>query len=192
MDEDEQSVNGMVMDARFLRLSHRPRRIEHAQLDSSFLWTMVIVLIGCIMLVTWGVILKIVAHRREIRRKLKEYGIVLGDQSINIQGQKPLNPDEIHFNRIKKRMRILSAQPKRRPDSNSKKLDNSRNERLSNLPALGDVSPNGLAPTGHMKPSARRGSNRSRQSNRSRNSRRSARPSSGIKLDPLPLRNNVL
>ena len=172
-------------------MSHRPRRIEHAQLDASFLWTMVIVLIGCILLVTCGVVLKIIAHRREIRRKLREYGIVLGDASMAPNYAKRRETDPLV--KIQKRMRIHSAQP-RRPSSNSRRLNNSRQERLSNLPRLADVSPYGLSPTSAHKRhgSGSRGSRRSkrRDSRRSRNSRHSARPGGRPKLEAIGLRHN--
>ena len=175
---------------RYLRLSHRPRRIENAQLDSSFLWTMVIVLAIWIILVTWWVILKIISHRREIRRKLREYGIVLGDTSMSVkQEERKYHPSN---QRPQRRIRIRSAQPRRldannRHSSNSRRQrsrNGSRNERFSNLPNFEERAPMELAPLSRNRNAKKRtGSAHSRNSNRSR---RSARPENAVRLEPIP------
>ena len=195
---------------RFLRLSHRPRRIEHAQLDASFIWTLAIVLMGCICLVSCGVTIKIIAHRRSVKRKLREYGIIIGDSSMSI------HPDVRDINRMKIEQgnKVLRDNyfndNDRRPGRHHRRVSSARNRRRENNRSFeyGDNAIENLAIIDHTRldgrrrPSSKynkrenkpretpRGSSRgSRRSNRPSN-RPSSRPSNRHKLPPIHKRNN--
>ena len=80
-----------------------------------------------------------------------------------------------HKHRHQRKIRIRSAQP-RRPSSNSRRLSNSRNERISHLPKYGERSPIGLTPIERIRKSNNRaGSKRSSNSINSIRSKLSGR-----------------
>ena len=94
-----------------------------------------------------------------------------------------------HKHRHQRKIRIRSAQP-RRPSSNSRRLSNSRNERISHLPKYGERSPKGLAPIERIRKSNNRTgsqrSNSSKHSKLSNRSRSSRRQNEATKLNQLP------
>ena len=103
--------------------------------------------------------------------------LFLGDQSDSDKDDLHLNSEERNFKIIQNRSRVHSAQPKNRIEPNIMRLSHNRNERLSNLPANEDYSPDAYySPTGYINLFERRDSNLFNQSNLSNNSRRSVRP----------------
>jgi hypothetical protein len=136
--------------------------------------------------------LKIILHRREIKRKLREYGISLGDSTIQI------NRNEIRRRSNSPRIlkpRIRSAQPKRRSinrESNSSKYSNLKH---GHLPIIEINNNEGLTPRigVDMRRRKKRRHSRGSSSSKSRNSsRRSHRPRRNPNYDYLYRQNNYL
>ena len=194
---------------RFLRLSHRPRRIEHAQLDSSFIWTLAIVLVSCVCLVSCGVTVKMIAHRRSVKLKLREYGIIVGDSTMSIhpdvkeinrrkieQGNKVLRDNYLGDvdERSKRGSRNGSRNGSRAGSRNGsrRRVSSARRHRRRSFD-YGDNAIDNLAIIDHTRLHSKKprpSSKYNRDEISSRGSRRSARPSKRNRLPPIHKANN--
>ncbi|CAI2381114.1 unnamed protein product [Moneuplotes crassus] len=201
MESEKPFSDFILQPERSLRLSHRPRRIENVKIDSAFFWTMMVIVLICIGCITCCVILKLISNRRSIRRKLRSYGIVIGEASVaNVKE----NNIDIQSERKKiLRTRIHSAQAPRRRIRNShrarrdsRRSRQSRQSRYNNLPAYGNYSPNVLTPiqrNSRQRATGSRASPRFSSSPKSNRSRKSAlpilNPSQPCDLSYLPMIN---
>ncbi|CAI2381106.1 unnamed protein product [Moneuplotes crassus] len=184
MEADRAFFDFDINKPRLLRLNHRPRKIENVKIDSSFFWAMMVIIVMCISCIVCCIVVRIISNRRSIRRKLRKYGIIVGEPSMAVIKQEDSN---FHSGRKKiTRRRINSAQPRtkrrRRSHHPQRSSRDSQVPQLNELQAYGHYTPNILSPIERNHQNKRRPrsgsriSPRSPSSQKSHKSRRSARP----------------